>query len=408
MLRMDAGQPRTIGQRLREIRHWRGKSLRVVAELAGISESYLSRLERGDRQVDSRSLLEALAGALEVSPGELAGAHELTSAQGMGEAHAAVVALRVALADNVLDDPADDAGRPWPDLAATLHHVNADLRPVADYAGMGFVLPGLITDLHAVAASDRVYRRDALLGLLDVYTAATFTAKHLGEPDLAAVAAMHARAVAAELDSPAHTALAELLRAQAVSSPARARSMALAARAADRVAPCVGADPGAAEMYGMLHLTCALNAAALRRPDESAEHQAEAADVAARVGDGTNFGHQSFGVPNVGFWRVTLAVERGEGAKVRELARDIDPTAVRSATRRAGFYSDLGRGLATERAHRQDAVAALRTAERLAPQRVRTNPFVREIVTDLMRRARRDAIGRELRGMAYRMGLAAS
>jgi len=81
---------------------------------------------------------------------------------------------------------------------------------------------------------------------------------------------------------------------------------------------------------------------------------------------------------------------------------------VRSATRRAGFYSDLGRGLATERAHRQDAVAALRTAERLAPQRVRTNPFVREIVTDLMRRARRDAIGRELRGMAYRMGLAAS
>jgi transcriptional regulator with XRE-family HTH domain len=41
---MDAAQPRTIGQRLREIRHWRGKTLRVVAELAGISESYLSRL----------------------------------------------------------------------------------------------------------------------------------------------------------------------------------------------------------------------------------------------------------------------------------------------------------------------------------------------------------------------------
>lgn len=138
-------------------------------------------------------------------------------------------------------------------------------------------------------------------------------------------------------------------------------------------------------MYGMLHLTCALNAAALRRPDESAEHQAEATDVASRVGAGTNFGHQSFGVPNVGFWRITLAVERGEGGKVGELAGEIDPTAVRSTTRRAGFYTDLGRGLATERAHRQEAV-----------------------VTDLMRRARRDAIGRDLRGMAYRMGLAAS
>jgi hypothetical protein len=81
---------------------------------------------------------------------------------------------------------------------------------------------------------------------------------------------------------------------------------------------------------------------------------------------------------------------------------------VTSASRRAGFYSDLGRGLATERAYRHEAVAALRTAERLAPQRVRANPFVRDVVTDLMRRARRDAIGRELRGMAYRMGLAAS
>jgi hypothetical protein len=51
-------------------------------------------------------------------------------------------------------------------------------------------------------------------------------------------------------------------------------------------------------------------------------------------------------------------------------------------------------------------VAALRTAERLAPQRVRANPFVRETVVDLMRHARRDEIGRELRGMAYRMGVA--
>ncbi|HEY2764961.1 MAG TPA: helix-turn-helix transcriptional regulator [Pseudonocardiaceae bacterium] len=390
---------------MREIRYWRGKPLRVVAELAGLSESYLSRLERGERPMDRRSTLEAIAAALEVAPGELTGAHELTSAEGMGEVHAAVVALRVALADNALDDPAEETARSWPDVAAMIHRVNSQLRPAADYAGMGLVLPGLITDLHAIAATELANRHDALGGLLDVYTAATFTAKHLGEPDLATVAAMHARAVAAELDSPAHTALAELLRAQAVASPARARSLVLASVAADRVAPSVGADGGAAEMYGMLHLTCSLNAAALRRPEESADHQAEAADVAARVGTGINFGHQSFGLANLGFWGVTLAVERGEGGKVAELARAIDPAAVTSASRRAGFYTDLGRGLATERSRRTEAVAALRTAERLAPQRVRANPFVRETVTDLLRQARRDAVGRELRGLAYRMGV---
>ncbi|MGH3815514.1 MAG: hypothetical protein ACRDUV_24195 [Pseudonocardiaceae bacterium] len=344
--------------------------------------------------MNSRSLVEALATALRVAPGELTGAHELTSTRGMGEAHAAVVALRVALADNALDDPADDLSRSWPELAATLQRVNSELRPAADYAAMGLVLPSLITDLHAVAASDLGHRRKALGSLLDVYTAATFTAKHLGEPDLAALAAMHAHAVAAELGSPAYSALAELLRAQAVSSPARERSLGLATRAADRVAPSVGTDVGAAEMYGMLHLTCALNAAALRRPVESADHQAEAADIAARVGEGTNFGHQAFGLANLGLWRVHLAIGRGEGAKVRELARSVDPTAVKSASRQAAFYADLGQGLATERAHRHEAVAALRTAERLAPQRVRANPFVRETVVDLMCRARRDATSR--------------
>jgi hypothetical protein len=284
--------------------------------------------------LNSRSLREALAAALEVAPGELTGAHELMSAQGMGEAHTAVIALRVALADNALDDPAEDLSRPWPDLAATLQRVNCELRRAADYAVMGLMLPDLITDLHAAAISDPGHRRKALGCLLDVYTAATFTAKHLGESDLAALAAMHARAVAAELGSPAHTALAELLRAQAVSTPARARSLALASRAADRVAPLVGIDEGATEMYGMLHLTCALNAAALRRPVESVDHQAETAGIAARVGGGTNFGHHA--------WETESSPRRPSSIiqKVDQARRDTHGTAGADApTGRAGHRS---------------------------------------------------------------------
>ncbi|HSL09582.1 MAG TPA: hypothetical protein VK887_16630 [Pseudonocardiaceae bacterium] len=63
---------------------------------------------------------------------------------------------------------------------------------------MGLVLPGLITNLHAVVASDPGHRRTALGCLLDVYAASSGIAKHLGEPDLAALTAMHARAVAAD------------------------------------------------------------------------------------------------------------------------------------------------------------------------------------------------------------------
>jgi transcriptional regulator with XRE-family HTH domain len=68
---MDADEARSIGRRLRQIRHFRRKSLRVIAGLAGISPSYLSRLESRQRALDRRSLIVALANALEVAPTEL-------------------------------------------------------------------------------------------------------------------------------------------------------------------------------------------------------------------------------------------------------------------------------------------------------------------------------------------------
>ncbi|HEY2762940.1 MAG TPA: helix-turn-helix transcriptional regulator [Pseudonocardiaceae bacterium] len=54
------------------IRVWRDMTLKAVADLVGISEGYLSRIERGERPVDRWSLLEAIAAALRVAPSELA------------------------------------------------------------------------------------------------------------------------------------------------------------------------------------------------------------------------------------------------------------------------------------------------------------------------------------------------
>jgi hypothetical protein len=59
-----------------------------------------------------------------------------------------------------------------------------------------------------------------------------------------------------------------------------------------------------------------------------------------------------------------------------------------------------------ERKTQEEGLRVLLRAERLAPQLVRNNLFVREAVADLLRRARRDAGGRELRGLAWRMGVA--
>ncbi|MGH3911145.1 MAG: helix-turn-helix domain-containing protein, partial [Pseudonocardiaceae bacterium] len=46
---MNAEDVRTVGQRLWRLRDDRGKSLRVVAELAGMSTATLWRIEQGKR-----------------------------------------------------------------------------------------------------------------------------------------------------------------------------------------------------------------------------------------------------------------------------------------------------------------------------------------------------------------------
>ena len=75
------------------------------------------------------------------------------------------------------------------------------------------------------------------------------------------------------------------------------------------------------------------------------------------------------------------------------------------SSRRAGFFADMGRGLARDRRTRVEAVRWLRRAEDAAPQRVRNSAPARETVAYLLNRAKAAAGGPELRGMAARMGL---
>ncbi|MBV9314088.1 MAG: helix-turn-helix transcriptional regulator [Pseudonocardia sp.] len=391
-----------IGRRLREIRLWRGMSLAATAELAGFTGAYLSMVERGLRTVERRGTLEALANALQVAPSELTGAPLLVS--GMAAEHPAVAALRLALAETELGEPVDAEPLPWPEVAGRLAEVNA-LRPRADYAELGLRLPDLIRDLHV--SVDGPHRHDALVGLVDCYLGTLFAVKNLGVADVAHVAARHVRDVAAHLSGPQWEGLAAWARAHAIGATARERSRTVALAAADAIAPHLDDDPAVADVYGSLHLTAALAATTLGRTDDAHAHVTEALDAAARPGSGTEFGLLSFGPGNVQVWRTLLAVEQGDGGHAVRIARAIDPDTLPAApTRRAAWWIDIGRGLAMDKATRNDAVRAFRTAEDLAPQRVRSNPFVREIVVSLLGRARRDAGGRELRGLAHRMGVA--
>jgi transcriptional regulator with XRE-family HTH domain len=381
---MDVDDAR-IGRRIREIRTWRGMSLVACAQLAGIAKSYLSMIERGERAITNRALLERLATVLRVDPAELTGRPYAPTDAQSSESHAAMAAVI-------------DILMGWDVLQAEVVRLTKVLRPAADYAGQAGMLPELIHGL-LVAAAVPAHRRAALVGLIDAYHAAMNVAMHLGVRGVPALAVERMRQAAEALDDPIWLTFAGWARAHALSGTNRARQYDLAVTVAE--------DPAARpEVRGMANLTAALASAAQRQTDQTDAHLDAAAELAETIEpDVSSFAHMQFGRTNVGIWRVAMSVELGQGGRVGEIAATVDPRPI-SKSRQCAFYIETGRGLLTERRNRERGLDLLLRAETLAPQQVRSNLFVREAVAGLLGTARRDAGGRELRGLAYRLGVA--
>ena len=103
-------------------------------------------------------------------------------------------------------------------------------------------------------------------------------------------------------------------------------------------------------------------------------------------------------------WRASFAVEAGNAAEALAYADAIQPRQLASGNRRAArmlgkarAYAMLGRDAA--------AVREMRQAEGLSPAQVYHQPLIRELISDMLSRARRKAGGRDLRGLAWRMNL---
>jgi transcriptional regulator with XRE-family HTH domain len=395
----------TIGARLRMLRRWRGMTLTELAGQAGLSASFLSMAERGERMLDRRSHISALAAALRVSEADLVGAPHLGRDPAQTGPHGVVPALRAALTGNTLSDPATDRARPLHDLQAVLSNDLAVAGKAADYERRGRLVAPLIDELHWHAATgDERTRQTALRALIAACEHAGMTLRHLGYRDLAYMAALRAGDAAALLSDPVATAHAAYVRVMIMPKPhGWARPLAIASSAADRL-EAHASDGVAAETYGMLHLTAALSAAAAHRPDLAENHLGEARNVAERIGENPDaFG--TFGPTNVGIWGLAVAMEYGDYERAVALAADVDTRILPNMERRAMFHADKGRALAHLKDRRIQAINELKLAERLAPQRVRNSGPVQETVLYLLGRHLAATPGRELRGMAARMGM---
>lgn len=393
----DAEEARTIGRRLREVRFARRKSLAVIAGRAGISPSYLSRLESGERALDRRSLIMALANALEIAPSELT--RLPVPAPDNGDVDVAVEGVRRALM-------AASRNRPGGQVVSVDElqaRVDA-LHPQGyerDLKQVGTALPGLIRDLHATLAAGRdVAELLDLAVLFHAQDTRGWLWMQRAPLDLRWQAAALAQQVAQQRDTPIAIGVATW---GAAIEMIGGGAFDLAETELDAVTVPTNLPEGM-QLAGMLALSRSLVAASAGRPGDVAAPLEFASDLAERTGEGDAY-WMGFGPINVGIWRMAAALEAGDHEQTAAIAEGLRPEGHRSRERQATYWVDYGRALARLRGRQEDAVRALRRAERLHPTRVHRSQFARETIAELLARARRDAQGRELRGMAYRAGL---
>jgi transcriptional regulator with XRE-family HTH domain len=368
-----------IGRRIRQVRYSRRKSLRVIGELVGMSKWTLSAIERGE-QAPSLKQIVALANALEIAPSELTKLP--IPAPANGHIDVTIEAVRLAL-DAIDADFLDGLVLPVAvlrDQVTRIHNLHTTLATGTDHAellDLAVYLHIHVTRLWLMAAGAPV----------DLIRRTVFLTRRLAQERDEATTLAAAMFVVA--DALWHAGAFPLGRAELDSI----------------ILPSTTADT--AGVVGNVTVTHALAAVLDGRPGDVAAPIQAATELGERfgaTGDTDSLGFV-FGPVDAGVNWMALVLEAGEPDQAVSIAQEVDPQRHPFPANRAHYWIHYGRALARLRGRHDDAVRALRTAEHLFPTKVRRDPIIRSVLAELLPHSRRDAVGRELRGMAYRAGL---
>ncbi|RAO30093.1 hypothetical protein ONO86_05646 [Micromonospora noduli] len=376
-----------IGRRVAELRARRGMTQQVFADRVGKSKSWVDKVERGVRNLDRLSAIEAVARALGVAPNVLLpGTARPEPATDVG---GAVERVREALARHDVPGSGSDGPR-TPSSVQDLDHQ-------ARYAWTAYrnghhpqvlrMLPDLLGDSRRVCHA-HVAEASAADLLVRVHRLAAQVLVKLGEPNLAWLAAD--RAMTAAAADPRRAGLAAISLAQALRALRRSLlAMTAALTAVHQLDPAPSRErpPEEVVLTGTLLIEAALAAAACGDV-ASADLTARAAHLATVYGeqhhrddDGIGFGPTA-----VELARAITAMSIGDhhqAIAIHRRATGADAWQRLPAEHRAAHLIDITRAhldLGDTRA----AGRALVTADSIAPAEVRIRPAARAALTAVL------------------------
>lgn len=385
------GDQLTTGERIAHYRVRRGLTQSVLANLVGRSEDWLSKIERGEREIHRVDVLVELAHALRVTLGDLIGQPALAEDDRRDDDVPAVreALMSPRLLSRTLFRHAASAP-PNLEAAKRLATFAWDDYQAGRLGRVTAALPGLIVTAQALedTADAAGESRELFAVSARIHHLATTTLMKFGETDLAWIAAERALRAADASGDPLVLGSAARAGTHALLGLGRyAEAIELGTTAVEWMRTQIEAsDDIALSLGGMLQLRLAV--AAARRADRAASSQflEQATDAARRVGRDANLWHTGFGPTNVVLHRMAVALDLGDIAFLIDRGPRVQVDHM-PAERAASFQVDLARGLSLA-ARDNDALETLLSAERVSPGIVRHSPLAREAVREMHRRDR--------------------
>ncbi|MFE3676113.1 helix-turn-helix domain-containing protein [Streptomyces griseus] len=385
---------------------WRdGRAQAAVAGLCGISTDYLSQIERGRRK-PSRDVLARLAAELGVAVGTLLGDDGTPPARTdpavTGGADVVQALLRrndACLRPSPAHELRDRVERAWKVWQSS----------PARFTEAGTILPGLVRDTEGTVralrtGTDTGERREVLRVAADLYGLLRSYCRRIGRPDLSMVVADRAVRAAEDADDPLRIAAAQWnLGHVLLSQPGREQEAAGVAIDASRDLAAMVDSPGAAAVRGALELVAVVADARGRRPWAARERLTTGAVPLARRSGESNVLWTVFGPTNVALHALSVEITAGDAVEGLRMADRIDVSSLPSRERQFTFGLDVARCYDLRR---DDAAVLvhLLELEDLAPEDLARSPLGRQIVIDLMHRAR-PTYRRQVTGIAERLHL---
>ncbi|MCX4703850.1 helix-turn-helix transcriptional regulator [Streptomyces sp. NBC_01373] len=379
--------PLKFGQRVQVLRERRGMTQAQLADLIGISEHTLRKLENGQRKAPDLERVMRIAEALRVRDlSDLTGRPDMHVDLFIGPGHPRLGAVKAAIDNFALASSVEPP--PVAHLEARLHAAWKARHAAKNHReAIGKLLPDLIRDAQALVrgADTANDRRRAQALLAQTYSLSQFFIAY--QPDSSLLWRVAERGMVAAQDSsdPHAIGVAAWLLAQAHrdSGPRHfdaADAINLeAVRFLEPLLPDASDDVLA--IAGALEFELGYTAARRRETGTAWRHWDKANTMASRLAADYYHPVTSFSQAIMGAHAVTVAVELHQGGEsVRQAAR-ADELTIPSRPRRARHRIEEARGFQLD-GQPDVAIATLEKAARTAPETIAYNGYARAIILE--------------------------